>query len=166
MPESRIVHFRDDFIREASERARIYEREDHGCADRVLAPFLELFGLHDDLVIKAASSLTGGLGRLGKTCGTLIGGAMALGLKYGRVDPTTGMDGLLECQKAVYDLVNRFTAEFGTTSCRELTGRDFTDDTQVEEFLASGEFNAKCVQFAAKTAGWVAEIWYDGPKGW
>ena len=166
MQESRIVHFRDGFIREASERARIYELQDHGCADRVLAPFLELFGLDNDLLIKAASAITGGMGRRGKTCGVLIGGAMALGLKYGRIDPATGMEGLVEAQRAVYDLVGKFIAEFGTTSCRELTGHDFTDETQLQKFMTSGEFEEKCVEYAAKTAGWVAEIWSDGPKGW
>ena len=166
MPESRIVHFRDEFIREVSERARVYEREDHGCADRVLAPFLELLGLDDDLLIKAASSLTGGLGRQGKTCGALIGGSMALGLKYGRIDPSTGIEGLLEVQKAVYDLVEKFKAEFGVTSCRELIGIDTTDEKQLEEFRAKGLFEKRCVEFAAKAAGWAAEIWCDGPKGW
>ena len=54
--------------------------------------------------------------------------------------PKQGKEGLLEVQRAVYDLVEKFKAEFGATSCRELIGIDTTDEKQLEGFRAKGLF--------------------------
>ena len=113
MAESKITRFPEAFAREAEERARLYEATYHGCAECVLASIQELLGIDDPLTLRVSGCLTGGLGRTGRTCGALLGGIMALGLKYGRNDPEEGMEGLGKGQRATYDLVKWFEQEFG-----------------------------------------------------
>lgn len=166
MAWNKITKFRETFIREAEERARLYELAYHGCAEMVLTPIQELLGIEDANLRMVSSCITGGLGRTGKTCGALLGGIMALGLKYGRSDPEVGMEGLMKGHRAAYDLVKWFEQEFGSTDCRGLTGYDFTDDEVTQKFIDGPEFERVCVNVVAGTARRVAEMWDEEPKGW
>jgi len=91
---------------------------------------------------------------------------MALGLKYGRDEMNSGMEGLEKGQRATYDLVKWFENEFGSTDCYGLTGRDFTDSKSSSDFISGGDFERICVNICARTSGRVAEMWFEQPKGW
>ena len=70
---------KDELRREARKRAYEYEKNFHGCSQAVLLTLQELMDMGDDLSFRAASALCAGVG-VGKTCGALTGGVMALSL--------------------------------------------------------------------------------------
>jgi len=166
MVKSKIIDFPEAFKREIEERAFLYELKFHGCAECVLIPFLELWGIENEQLSRAASALTGGLGRMGKTCGALIGGALVLGLVFGRSDPKEGLEGLIEAQKATYDLVKKFEAEFGSTECYSLTQCDLTNLDTFKDFIEGPRFKEICCNIVPKTAGMACDIIKKGPMGW
>lgn len=94
----------------------------------------------------------------GLTCGALAGGLLVIGLRVGRRKIEEGLEGLLEAFEPAQRLVKWFEAEYGTTSCRELTGTDWFDVNQVMLFLRSPDRLKECVKRVGKTAEKVAEI--------
>ena len=166
MVKSKIVHFPEAFKREIEERASLYELEFHGCAECVLIPFLELWNVENEQLSRAASALTGGLGRMGKTCGALLGGALVLGSVFGRSDPQEGVEGLIKAQKATYDLVKKFETEFGSTECYSLTQCDLTNLDNFKNFIEGPKFKEVCCTIVPRTAGMVCDIIQKGPIGW
>ena len=157
MAESEIVKSKESFMKEARERAYRYELQFHGCSQSVLLPLQELLGLEHELTFKAASALCSGVG-MGKTCGALLGGVMVLGMKHGRAQIEEGLMGLLKGLELDQKLVQKFEREFGTTTCYEISGVDWTDEKAVMEFISSQERIEKCAQVAGKTAEMVAEL--------
>ena len=83
MQEMRITRFPEEFKKLAEELASTYGPQYHGCAQIVVATFLEILGIEDELVLMAASCFAGG-GKRCLTCGAISGGFIVLGLKYGR----------------------------------------------------------------------------------
>ncbi|MEM0359608.1 MAG: hypothetical protein DSO02_04240 [Hadesarchaea archaeon] len=143
--------------RKVGELASKYEREFHGCSQAVIRAFQETLQLGDDTLFKASGSLVGGM-YSGLTCGALTGGLLVLGLKTGRIRMEEGIEGLLEAFDPAQRLVKWFLEEYGTTSCKELTGTDWFDVNQVMLFLRSPEKLEKCVERVGKTAEKVAEL--------
>ncbi|MEW5734372.1 MAG: C-GCAxxG-C-C family protein [Thermodesulfobacteriota bacterium] len=119
-----------------AKRARNNIKSYESCVQALLEPFLADFNIYDPWVIRAGGALHGG-GLSSLTCGVHTAGLMILGLVVGRQDITQGMDGLLPAVMPAQDLVKQLTALLGSSSCRELTGVDFTDLGQALAFLVS-----------------------------
>ena len=156
VPDEKIAEFKETLVREAERRGYFYDKYTGNCAQSTLLTIQELFGLGDEMTYKAASLLFGGISGSGNTCGALVGGVMALGLKYGREQPNVERSHS-KFQDIGLRLVRWFEKEYGTTSCRELIGYDLTDEKAREEFLASA-VHEECFQRSGKVAGKVAEI--------
>ncbi len=154
--EEKIAAYKEALVREAERRGYFYDKYTGCCSQATLLTLQELFGLGNELTYKAASGFFGGISRAGLTCGALIGGVMALGLKYGREQPspqrTRG-----EMADAGIRLVRWFEREYGATSCRELIGYDLTDERAREEFMVSA-VHEECFKRCGKVAGKAAEI--------
>ena len=142
---------------QARKKAHDYELQFHGCSQSVLLTFQELLGLEDELTFKAAGPLCAGLG-MSRTCGALIAGMMALGMKYGRPRIEDGIEGLFSGLLIAQSLVRKFEQEYGTTSCLEISRLDWTDLDAVIQALNSPDFLARCARVVGKTAEMVAEI--------
>jgi len=54
------------------------------CSEAVLIAMAEYMGINSDLIPKIATGFGGGIAGTGSVCGALIGGVMAIGIKYGR----------------------------------------------------------------------------------
>jgi C_GCAxxG_C_C family probable redox protein len=104
-------------------------------------------------VIKASTPLGAGLGFAKEVCGCLTGGALALGLKYGRTDLT--MIRRPSWSRAVR-LVERFKDRYGTTSCAEMT-RVFSD-------FSSPQRIARCMEIIAFTTCEVVGLLFDSDE--
>ena len=83
MDKMRVTKFPEKFKNIAEELASTYGPEYHGCAQVVVATFMEILGIEDEQVLMAASCFAGG-GKRCLTCGAISGGLIVLGLKYGR----------------------------------------------------------------------------------
>ena len=157
MDEMRVTKFPEKFKNIAEELASTYGPEYHGCAQVVVATFMEILGIEDEQVLMAASCFAGG-GKRCLTCGAISGGLIVLGIKYGRRRLEDGVEAEEAALEPACDLVDRFMEEYETNNCCELTGYDLGDPSQFQAFLESEESMDKCTERVKKVAGWVAEI--------
>ena len=115
---------------------------------------MEEFGIEDPLVLRAAGGMHGGM-LASLTCGIVSAGMMVLGLLMGREKIEEGLDGIFPIVVPAQDLVARIERRLGTTSCRELSGVDFSDLNQAMQFILSGD-HAKCFEHVADGAEEIA----------
>jgi len=89
------------------------------------------------------------MARSGLTCGAVTGAVIAIGAALGR-------DGAEEDREPAYDAARRlvagFQSQFGTTSCRDLTGIDLTTPEGRQAWIDRG-LEEKC----AEMVGWAVE---------
>ncbi|MBN1857051.1 MAG: C_GCAxxG_C_C family protein [Dehalococcoidia bacterium] len=138
-------------INRASKLAGDYEEESVNCAQGTLAGLMEEFQLEGGKeLLKAATFMPGMMSRK-ETCGAILGGMMALGLKYGRdklSDPSWSTpeanEEMFKVRQKVYRYCEAFKAEFGSTMCGDIRplimGRDY-DTMNADErrqFLEDG----------------------------
>jgi C_GCAxxG_C_C family probable redox protein len=141
---------------------RVRERAHHNvsryesCTQSIVAAFMEELGIDDPLVLRAAGGMHGGM-VCSLTCGIVSAGMMVLGLLMGRENLEEGLDGIFPIVVPGQDLVARVEKRLGTTSCRELSGVDFTDLEQAMRFMSSGESN-KCFDHVADGAEEIARF--------
>lgn len=147
----------------AYEKAARYEL-DYGCCPQcVLATVQETVGGIDDQTIKASHGLSGGGALLGEgVCGALTGGLMALSAKYGRDRDRLDKGRFINNFKKSKELTERFRAEFGGVTCRELQ-RQFTGRTY--DMWNAGEYKAfdqargqQCARATGTVTKWVVEM--------
>ncbi|MCE9569022.1 MAG: C-GCAxxG-C-C family protein [Rhodocyclales bacterium] len=148
---------------QAYEKAARYEL-DYGCCPQcVLATVQETVGGIDDQTIKASHGLSGGGALLGEgVCGALTGGLMALSAKYGRDRDRLDKGRFINNFKKSKELTERFRAEFGGVTCRELQ-RQFTGRTY--DMWNAGEYKAfdqargqQCARATGTVTKWVVEM--------
>ena len=88
-------------------------------------------------LVRAATSFGGGIGLTKNICGCITAAALAVGLKYGSLEPTGIAPGPAYARsKAITD---KFEQRFGSTQCKELTA-PFTDFGSRERAYQCGEF--------------------------
>ena len=130
------------WIERVTQRAYEDMRDKHGCTQVILKAFMDELGMDDPLVIRAAGAFHAGM-TSSLVCGIHTGGLMVLGLLIGRENLDLGMDGLMPIITPAQDLLNRLNGRIGSSSCKELTGVDFTDAEQAINFVVTNEI-AKC----------------------
>lgn len=96
----------------------------YNCAESVLRGVAHALGLPlPDPLLKATTPFGGGIGRAGAVCGALSGGALALGLAFGRVSPSA------EQKEVAYAharrLWQRFVEQTGNEACRAINTLGF-----------------------------------------
>lgn len=148
---------------QAYQKAVKYEL-DYGCCPQcVLAAVQETVGGVDDQTIKASHGLSGGGALLGEgVCGALTGGLMALSTKYGRDRDKLDKGRFINNFKKSKELTERFRAEFGGLTCKELqqqfTGRTY-DMWNAEEYKAFDQARGQqCARATGTVTKWVVEM--------
>ena len=146
-------------------RARAHHNVTHyeSCTQSIVAAFMNELGIEDPLVLRAAGGMHGGMVS-SLTCGIVSGAMMVLGLLMGRENLEQGMDGIFPIVMPGQDLVARLEKLLGSTSCRELSGVDFTDLDQAVQFISSGE-NAKCFDHVSSGAEEIARFLQEASAG-
>lgn len=158
-----------DLVAKIGEAAYVYERTYHGCSQCVLAALQDCLSLGNRDSFKAATALAGGIARMGTTCGSLVGGIMAISLAFGRevLEDSATSQGYAQAMDLGGELCLRFEKEFGSTQCREiqrsLFGRSFDlrNPQERKEFRIAGSYE-KCPQVARRAAELAAEVILDG----
>jgi C_GCAxxG_C_C family probable redox protein len=117
-------------MKEIAAAARAFHDEGYNCCQSVILPFIREMDVDEEALLKAASSLGGGLGYLREVCGAVSGMAVVLGLKYGyRCGFKDQAD--KDAKAAHYALVKRLGEEFkermGALTCRDLLHMDEYD---------------------------------------
>ncbi len=163
---------RREILDRVEKRAIEYHKRGHGCAQTgflAVADELELEGRAS--AFKAASFLSGGIARMGETCGALLGAMLAVGLASGRdtldepvygtvLDRDTGKPRKAEL---VRELFYRFVQQEGSLVCRDiqtrLAGRPFDmhDPRQAKQYQETGDPD-KSAKLVGRTARLSTEI--------
>lgn len=110
-----------DIVRtELTDRAVELFNSGYNCAQATLCAFAPKIGLDEKYLRLVASDFGGGMSGARETCGAVTGMLMALGLLKGYDDVKDVMH-----KQRLYaegrELIDDFTAEFGTTTCAELS---------------------------------------------
>jgi len=91
-------------------------------------------GVESEVIPRIATAFGGGIGGGGVICGAVVGSVMAIGLKYGREEPSQPRD---NAYALALEFCQRFREEMGSLSCRELTGIDLSTPEGRSAFYAS-----------------------------
>lgn len=145
-----------------------YEKNYHGCGQCALAAILEATNLFDEEVFRTATGLSGGVGQVtDATCSAFIGGAMAIGLFFGRRRKYFNADRVDKYKnfELVQHLREKFINEYGTTTCKDIHcfkyGRtfDLTNKAEAELFEKAGAHGDKGeTEVVANAAKWTIDI--------
>jgi len=111
-----------EHMTEEKASARLFE-DQFDCAQTVFSHFAEELGLDEELALKIASGFGGGMHK-GDMCGTVTGGLMALGLKYGFCEPGDTVGKEIMNKKAMEFERRVQEANNGCLLCREMLGVD------------------------------------------
>lgn len=109
-----------------------YYKSCSGCAQCSVAALLEILDIENDEIFKAASGLSGGIGlSTNGSCGVLTGGALVIGLLFGRdIDDFFVPMAAMTSYGLVKKLHDYFIKEFGSCRCADiqnnLFGRSFS----------------------------------------
>ena len=112
-------------------------------------------GINNEIIPRIATAFGGGIGGRGEVCGAVTGAIMALGLKYGREEPS-------QPNQQVYALARefcqRFEEETGSLSCRDLTGMDLSTPEGFQAFRRSDVPLRVCLPAAGAAFRLVMEL--------
>jgi C_GCAxxG_C_C family probable redox protein len=121
------------------------------CGQAVLAGHAARFGLERDAALRVACAFGGGVARTGATCGAVNGALMVIGLAEGRTRVEDGA-ALERTYGAARTFLERFRAEHGSLTCRDLLGVDISTAEGHEAASARGLFRARCPGFVRSAA--------------
>ncbi len=124
--------------------------EGWSCAEGVLMAVLESLDMEAEWSPRIATGFAAGVGGTGMVCGAISGAIIAAGSRYGRNEITDDRDKLMGICRT---LIDDFQKEFGSASCRMLTGLDLTDAAERRRAREEGIFERTCVplvEFCAK----------------
>jgi len=114
----------------------------YNCSQSVFAALAVELGLEQEVALKVAAPLGGGIGRTGQTCGAVTGALLALGLVYGNTSPDSAAKD--RNYAVAREFMARFTAKNGSLRCRELLGADISTPEGLADARARGRFKAVC----------------------
>ncbi len=141
-------------ISRVEQKAGDYFNNGFMCAESVLLAVCEEFNFTSDLVPKIATGFSAGISRCNDTCGAVCGGILALNLFFGRNNRQEDRELNF---KLVQEFRTRFTHQFGTMLCTELTGCDLSTEEGGERFEQEGMIE-RCHAITSKAAGLVTDI--------
>ena len=146
----------DDWIQRVRDKSEDYMTRYESCTQGILSAFMEEFNINDPMVMRAAGAMFGGMVS-SLTCGIHTAAMMVLGLLVGREELEQGLDGLLPIYAPAQDLIKQLNDLLGSSSCKELTGTDFTDPDQAMAFRVTGDYKT-CIARVGEGAEQIARF--------
>lgn len=128
----------------------------YNCAQAVLVPFADRFGLDRDMAFKIATPFGGGMGHTGQICGAVSGALMAIGLAQGTA--TGDKTQKYACYALAAAFQARFRALHGDLTCPGLLGLDISDPAQLEVVREQDLFHSRCPDFVGDAVRIVADV--------
>lgn len=142
---------------ERSEHAKDLFLGGNNCAQAVLLSFAGDIGYSKELALKVSAGFGAGLGREQLTCGAVSGAIMVLGILEGE-KAADNSELKSKTYGLVQDLIKKFTDEFQTSNCKELTACDFKTDAGNEKFKNEGVMENICAPCVMKAVEIVESI--------
>jgi len=111
-------------------------------------------GRQEELVLRSATGLEGGLVARGSTCGVVTGGALGIALVRAKSADGTARRAIMGEARAYVDW---FQSSFGTTLCRERSSADFYKVGGQLRYLLPGGVG-RCFWHAGKAVGYLNSL--------
>ena len=131
----------------------------YNCAQSVLAGSAADVGIDENTALKIASGFAAGLGYRGEMCGAVIGAYLAIGLKYGFIQPSEQ-----DKKKQTFQIIGEFLDEFrkrnGSILCKELIKYDASNPDQLREAREKNVFREICPKYVQDSAEILEKILY------
>ncbi|MCX6089548.1 MAG: C-GCAxxG-C-C family protein [Candidatus Atribacteria bacterium] len=112
-----------------------YHKKGFNCCESTILGLCDWLHIQTDVLPQLATGFGGGLGHTGEVCGAVTGSIMALGLKYGRKEPTDK-----KTRDDLYKMVEHFLddvkKELGTIKCLELIGIPMNTEEGLAKYRA------------------------------
>ncbi|HVP26553.1 MAG TPA: C-GCAxxG-C-C family protein [Candidatus Bathyarchaeia archaeon] len=141
---------------DSSEKAVAYFQKGYNCAQSVLLAMTEHWHEKNGLIPKIGTAFGSGIGRCGSVCGTLTGGIMALGIKFGTNEPSA--EKRKKAYKLAQEFYKRFQKEHGTVLCHELIGYNLSNPEELAKAHETNVFEEKCTVFVRKAVETLLEL--------
>jgi hypothetical protein len=150
----------DQILTQAYKRMHRYT-----CAEASLQALLKLWDMQNQELSWATAGYLGAIMSGETTCGLLIGSSVAIGLKCG-----LGKDSIPEdypeergtAIEIVSELYKDFKEKFGSTSCKTLSGVDFSDGDQLADYIMEKKWKSTCDLFLDFTIRKLYKMSEDG----
>ncbi|MEW6183770.1 MAG: C-GCAxxG-C-C family protein [Bacillota bacterium] len=132
-------------------------KEGSNCAQALLSTYAVELGLEREKALKIASPFGGGMGRLGETCGAVIGAFMIIGLKHGtaKIKDQGPKDNTYDLTR---DFVSRFKFRNGSITCKNLLGCDISTPEGMKLAIEQNLINNLCPKFVHDAAEIIEQI--------
>jgi C_GCAxxG_C_C family probable redox protein len=117
---------------ENSEKAKNCFNGDYNCSQSVFSVYSEKYGISKEDAFKISTGFGGGIGKSQETCGAISGGVMVLGCRFFDNNDAKNSKEIVYAKTA--ELISKFIEINRTTKCIELTGIDFSQDTDRKLF--------------------------------
>jgi len=161
-------------VKIAGEKTRAYMEDLNSCAYCTMRALQDTFDLQDETLLKASGAITGGIGGMADTCGSMISAVMLIGsvCGCGRNEGDKTIDKLHYSIDKAREFYTWFKEQKGTVKCNDiLTANaggvhyDFTDRDQLIAAMEAGVLE-KCKNLAAENAAKAAGmLWEEMKKG-
>ena len=129
------------------------------CSQATFSEFATQFGMDRETALKVSSAFGGGTWR-GEQCGCVVGGLMALGLKYGQgdvVDPEKERIRKAKCD----EFMRRFAEKHGSCICREILGLDHGKPDEYKKILEQNLYSKICCHCVTTACGILKDLLND-----
>lgn len=144
-----------DDAKEYIEKAEKYFSMRYHCSQSVLAAFANELGISEEQALKLGGCFGGGM-CMGEVCGAVIGGLMALGLKFGQSD-IDDLNSRIKTNDVAKALLLRFEEANGSYLCKELLHYDLSIEKERKKVIEMGLFKTFCPQMVKSAT----QITYD-----
>jgi len=126
-----------------------------GCAEATLTGILNILGIQDGLINNIMIPLSGGLGGYKSEkgwcgpCGAVVGGCAAVGAILGGKGKEKMSNDLIPVAYMKFaQFAKEFEKEFGSVTCPNLSGYDFSDPNAFMEYVKDEIWGKKCYKYA------------------
>jgi C_GCAxxG_C_C family probable redox protein len=132
----------------------------HSCAQAVFSAFAEQIGMDYQTAVKLTAGFGGGMG-MGGVCGAVSGAYMAIGLKFGGIDPKAKE----QTAKVAREFAQRFKAQHRALNCRELLGCDMGTPEGRKVFKEKNLHDTVCMGIVRDAAKILGELLAQPQRG-
>lgn len=134
------------------------------CSESTCMGLVEYLGIESELFPGIASGFHGGFGLSGLVCGALSSAVMALGIRFGRDDPSASP---WSATDKVNLLVKDFRDNVGALLCPDIIQCDVWDAIQLNDYLSNRRIpvcGEKVVRFAVTRTIEIMEMPWPPPE--
>ena len=168
-----MIENKEELIQKAYDLGFKVEQDYGGCGQCTMIAVLETLGIENPSLVKAATALAGGCGRMcDGVCGGYAGGSLVMSSIIGRRQEA--MDGDFDDKIKAHDMTVKlrqlFINEYGSIICgdihKDIYGRNFNmwNQIELEQFDEDGAHSDKCTSVVGKAARETVRIILDAAE--